>query len=220
MGATATILLLWLAFAATHMGLSSNRLRPQLVARLGERPFLALYSLVSLVIFVPLIRVYFANKHAGPLLWDLGEIPGLEWLMFAGMAVAFALVVSGGVQMSPASLAPGNAEVKGVFRITRHPLFMGVGLYGLLHLLVVAVNTSELVFFGGFLVFTIAGCRHQDQRKLVTLGDDYRRFHEQTPFLPGSRGGFLRGVAERPIPMVIGVLVAAVLRYFHANLFG
>ena len=46
-----------------------------------------------------------------------------------------------------------------------------------------------------------------------------RRFYEDTPFLPGSRRGFLRGVAEQPIPMAIGIAVTAVLRYFHANLF-
>jgi uncharacterized membrane protein len=110
--------------------------------------------------------------------------------------------------------------VIGVYRITRHPLLMGMGLYGLFHLLVVPVNASELVFFGGFPIFVLAGCRHQDERKLGAIGDDYRRFCDETPFLPGSRRGFLRGISEQPIPMAIGLGVAAVLRHFHANLFG
>ena len=220
MGATAAILLLWVAFAASHMGLSSGRLRPRLVARLGERGFSALYSLLALALFVPLVAVYFGNKHAGPLLWSLGGVPGLKWLMYAGMGLAFALAVSGLARPSPASLVPGKAEVIGVYRITRHPLFMGMGLFGLLHLLVVSVNASELVFFGGFPVFVLMACRHQDERKLASLGDAYRRFYEATPFLPGSRRGFLRGVSEQPIPMAIGIGVAAVIRHFHANLFG
>jgi uncharacterized membrane protein len=219
MGTTATILLLWLAFAASHMGLSSDRLRPQLVARLGERGFAAFYSLLSFAFFVPLVAVYYGDKHAGPLLWNLGGVPGVRWLVYAGMGLAFALAVSGMARPSPSSMLPGKTEVIGVYRITRHPLFMGVGLYGLLHLLAVPVNASELVFFGGFPVFVLAGCRHQDARKLGTLGDDYRRFYEETPFLPGSRRGFLRGVAEQPIPMAIGIAVTAVLRFFHANLF-
>ena len=39
MSPAARIALLWLGFAATHMGLSSLRVRAWLVARLGERPF-------------------------------------------------------------------------------------------------------------------------------------------------------------------------------------
>jgi uncharacterized membrane protein len=97
---------------------------------------------------------------------------------------------------------------------------MGIGLFGLLHLLVAPVNASELAFFAGFPIFTVAGCRHQDQRKLVTLGDDFRRFYAETPFLPGSRGGILQGIGENPIPMAIGVGLAFVLRYFHGSLFG
>jgi len=220
MGTTATILLLWAAFAASHMGLSSDRLRPRLVARLGERGFTALYALLALAIFIPLVSAYFDGKHTGPLLWSLGGVPGVRWLMAAGMGLAFALAVSGLVRPSPASLAPGKAEAIGVYRITRHPLLMGMGLYGLLHLLVVPVNASELVFFGGFPIFVLAGCRHQDERKLGAIGDDYRRFCDETPFLPGSRRGFLRGISEQPIPMVIGLGVAAVIRHFHANLFG
>jgi len=220
MGTTATILLLWAAFAASHMGLSSDRLRPRLVARLGARGFTGLYALLALAIFIPLVSTYFDGKHTGPLLWSLGGVPGVKWLMSAGMGLAFALAVSGLVRPSPASLAPGKAEVIGVYRITRHPLLMGMGLYGLFHLLVVPVNASELVFFGGFPIFVLAGCRHQDERKLGAIGDDYQRFYDETPFLPGSRRGFLRGVSEQPIPMAIGLGVAAVLRHFHANLFG
>ena len=37
---------LWIAFAATHMGMSSLRWRPRLVAALGDRGFQAVYSLL------------------------------------------------------------------------------------------------------------------------------------------------------------------------------
>ncbi|MBW2282381.1 MAG: NnrU family protein, partial [Deltaproteobacteria bacterium] len=45
MGEAGVLIALWIAFAATHMGLSSVRLRPALLARLGEQGFLAAYSL-------------------------------------------------------------------------------------------------------------------------------------------------------------------------------
>ena len=51
MSPTATIVLLWVAFAATHMGLSSVGLRPRLTALLGERPFQGVYSLIAFAIW-------------------------------------------------------------------------------------------------------------------------------------------------------------------------
>jgi uncharacterized membrane protein len=201
------------------MGLASARIRPRLVGALGERGYAGLYSLVSLALFVPLVWVYFGNKHAGPLFWYLGGVPGVHGFMYAGAAFAFALMVAGLVTPSPTFMGSREANVRGVFRITRHPLFMGVGLLGALHLLVAVVNATELVFFAGLIVFSLIGCYHQDRRKLLT-DDAFRQFHDATPFLPGGGRGALRGVAEQPIPLMIGVALAALVRYFHGSLFG
>ena len=220
MGATAGIAALWIAFAVTHMGLSSLRLRPRLVELLGDRGFQAVYSVIALAIFVPLIALYFDNQHAGPHLWYFGMAPGVRLVNYALMAVSLALVVGGAISPGPASLVPGQAEVKGLFRITRHPLFMGLAIYGLAHLLAANVNAAELVFFGGFVAFSLLGCWHQDQRKLVTMGDSYRSFYEQTPFLPFTGPGAIRGLIERPLAALLGALGAGLLRYFHVGWFG
>jgi len=216
----AGIVALWIAFAATHMGLSSLSLRPRLLERLGERGFLGVYSLVALVLFVSLVRLYASHKHVGPELWSLGELPGVRAIMAVGMLVALTLAVAGMLTPSPASMVPGKAEVKGVFRITRHPLLMGMWLFGLMHLLGAQINAAELAFFGGFFVFALVGCRHQDQRKLVTAGEEFRRFHEQTPFLPFTGPGWLQGLKQMPVPIVVGFVVTGVVRYFHPTLFG
>jgi len=212
----------WVAFAGTHMALSSLRLRPRLVARLGERGFQGLYSLVALATFVPLVRAYYQHKHAGPLLWTLTEVPGARLVAFALMGVAATLVVAGLVQPSPASMARGKAEVRGVARITRHPLLMGFGVWGVAHLLVATVNTAELAFVGGVPLFAMLGCAHQDRRKLVTVGERYRAYHAATPFLPFSRAGALAGLRENPLPVAIaaGVVLAYGLRQAHAWLAG
>ena len=109
MGTTATILLLWAAFAASHMGLSSDRLRPRLVARLGERGFTALYSLLALAIFVPLVAVYFGDKHAGPLLWSLGGVPGVK----------MAHVRGDGAGLRPRRFGPGRGPAPPPWRPAR-----------------------------------------------------------------------------------------------------
>jgi uncharacterized membrane protein len=215
-----TIVLLWAAFAATHMGVSSVRLRPRLVERLGEGGFVGLYSLVALAIFIPLVSTYFGHKHTGPMRWYAGAFPGIRYVMYAGMGLAFSLVAGGLLRPSPAAFVPGRAEASGIYRVTRHPLFMGAGVFGLVHLLVVPVNAAELAFFGGFPIFAIAGCLHQDRRKLLTAGGEFERFHAETPFLPSLGASSLRAIREQPIAIGLGVATAVVLRVYHSNLFG
>jgi hypothetical protein len=95
---------LWLAFAATHIGLSSSALRPRLVSALGATRYQGLFSLVALAIFVPLCWLYFAHQHAGPHLWYFGHLGPLRWLSYAGMVLAFSLLIGGVLTPSPAGL--------------------------------------------------------------------------------------------------------------------
>jgi uncharacterized membrane protein len=221
---TAGIALLWLLFAATHMGLSSRSLRPRLVAALGERGFLGAYSLVAIAIFTALLWLYVANRHQGALLYTppaLGAA-GL-WLLYAMQAVAWTLVVAGAATPSPVALGPPESrrrrEPVGVQRLTRHPVFMGLGLFGALHLLVMG-HVSDVAFWAGFPLFALAGCLHQDRRKLASLGEDYRAWHAATPFAPFTGRETLRGLREIP-PLVIalGIALTAGLRWLHGPLF-
>lgn len=215
------IAVLWLAFGASHVLLSGARLRPRLVARLGASGFLGLYSLIALATFVPLVWLYLANRHSGPLLWYLGSLPGMRWLVYLAMGAAFALVVGGVARPSPASLSPGKPEAAGVLRITRHPLFMGFGLFGLAHLLAAVVNAAELAFFGGFPLFAWIGCRHQDARKLAAGDDGFRAFHAATVFWPFSAPGQVpAALREDAVAIAVGVVLAIVVRVFHPQLFG
>jgi len=218
--AAAAIVAWWLAFTVTHMGLSSIRVRGRLVAALGERGFLGLYSLVAFATFVPLVGFYFSHKHEGPFLWYLGSLPVVRWLMYAGMAIVLSLIVAALMRPSPAAIAPGKAEVAGAYHITRHPMFMAVGLYGILHLLVARVNATELAFFAGFPLFACLGCWHQDRRKLATAGETFARFHAATMFLPFTGPGVLQGLREMRLPLALGTGLAIGLRLFHARLFG
>jgi uncharacterized membrane protein len=202
------------------MGLSSLRWRPRLVARLGDRGFQGVYSLIALALFVPLVRTYFTHKHAGPHLWYLGQLAPVRGAAYAGMALALVLLVGGVLRRSPAGMGGGGAEVRGVLRLTRHPVFMALGLYGLVHLAVANVNAAELAFFAGFPLFALAGCWHQDRRLLVTRGESYRRFHAATAFLPFTRPGAGRGLAEMPAAIALGIAAAVVIRHFHPGWFG
>jgi len=224
MSVTLGIAGLWLLFAATHVGLSSQRLRPRLVAALGERGFLGLYSLVAIALFTALCGLYFPHRHAGAQLWapvvtsDAGR-----WVLYALQAVAWTLVVAGTLSPSPVTVGLPEArrpkQASGVHRITRHPTFMGVALFGALHLLVMGF-ASDVAFWAGFPLFAIVGCAHQDRRKLATLGPEYRSWHAGTAFLPFTGAASLRGLRELPPrALAIGVAVTVGLRLLHGPVF-
>jgi uncharacterized membrane protein len=194
--------------------------RERLVARIGERPFQGLYSLVAFAFFVPLVWTYFAHKHAGRWLWVLERGPALRWPMYAGMVVAFVLLVASFVRPSPAAVVPGEARPEGVYRITRHPLLMAIALFGALHLLPNS-STADVAFFGGFVAFVLVGAHHQDRRKLAAGPPGFRAFHAATPFLPFTGRETVRGLRElSPAVVIAGVLAAALVRWFHPAWFG
>lgn len=219
---------LWAAFAGSHMVLSSARLRPRLRARLGEQGFRGLYSLVALATFIPLIWVYSAYRHAGPLLWTtIGPPEVAKMLNHVLMALALVLLAS---SLLPASAAPsamhaqaeGIARVRGMTRITRHPTLVAFALFGIAHLLVNG-NLADVVFFGGFPLYTWIGARHQDER-LARDRPGYGNVIANTSIVPF--GAIFAGrqslvVRELPLPgVVVGLGLAIVLRLFHPTLFG
>ncbi len=221
MGPTLLISLLWVGFALSHMLLASRGLRPRLVRALGEPAFLGLYSAVAFAFFVPLCWIYFTNRHSGPVLWaiPLGTL-GL-WTLYVLQGVAWIFVVAGLLRPSPATVrAPSTAGVRGVHRLARHPLFVGLGLFGALHL-VSNGTASDVAFFAGFPIFGTLGAWHQDRRKLATGGPRFQKFVESAPFVPFTGRETQRGLRELSRPaIVIGVLLTAVLRWLHGPLFG
>jgi uncharacterized membrane protein len=193
--------------------------RQRVVDTIGEQAFRGLYSLVAFVFFIPLVWVYFANKHSGPWLWTVSIGPVLQWFIYIGMGIAFTLLVASFVRPSPASILPGDTRPTGAFRITRHPLLMALAIFGLLHMIPNG-SAADVAFFGGFLVFVLVGAWHQDQRKLATNTPGYREFVAATPFIPFTGGGIVTGVREMgPLVIVLGVVVTIVVRYFHSSWF-
>jgi uncharacterized membrane protein len=124
------------------------------------------------------------------------------------------------VQPNPSLVGSRGGEARGVFRIARHPLFMGIALWAALHL-VANGAASDVAFFGGMVAFSLVGSWHQDRRKLATNVPGYREFHAAAPFFPFTGRETLRGLRELPpLGVAIGVALTIVLRVFHEALFG
>lgn len=220
MQATLIVVALWLVFAGSHMALSATPVRTRLVAALGEWPFRGVYSLVSFATFIPLVSVYFQNKHAGTVFWTVPQTPAVIALLYCGNAVAFVLIAGGYLSPSPAMVGMTRVRHRPIHDLTRHPLFMGIGLWGLMHL---APNgfASDIAFFGGFVLFAVIGSWHQDARLAKTRGDEYRQFLRDTPFIPLTGKHTLRGLKSFSLrALAIGIAAAAMIRYFHTAWFG
>ena len=219
MQATLLIVVLWVAFAASHMVLSATPVRTKLVAAMGEWAFRGLYSAVALAIFIPLVWVYFDNKHAGPLLWFVPVNDALRGLLYLANVAAFILIAGGYFSPSPATVGMRRVLHRPIHDITRHPLFMGMGLWGLAHLIPNGY-ASDVAFFAGFPIFALIGSWHQDLRHGRTRGESYRRFLSGTPFLPLTGRHTFRGLRHFSLrATIVGIAAAVVLRFFHADWF-
>jgi uncharacterized membrane protein len=219
------VFFLWLLFGGSHIVLSSSSVRPQLIAKVGARPFQGIYSLVALATFIPLVWYYGNHKHSGIQLWHsfLGLDLIAKDLNVLLMALAFILLVSGLIARPPSSiLASGIPEAYGVTRITRHPTFAAFFLFGIAHCLMNGTLT-DLVFFGGFSVFAWIGAAHQDSRKVIDV-PGYATFKDQTSFIPFAAILDKRqplNVGElRWIVVVIALVIFYIVRAHHPGWFG
>jgi uncharacterized membrane protein len=169
---------------ASHFGLSSTPLRAWLVARLGERAYLALYSLIAFAAFAWLIIAWARAPYVE--LWPTG--PGLAGVPFLIMPIALLLVVSGLSTPNPTAVGapdrPGQSPpVRGIVRITRHPFMWGVGLWAGAHILANG-DLASLVLFAAVGVLALLGTLLIDRKYAARRGPDWQEFAAATSNLP------------------------------------
>jgi uncharacterized membrane protein len=220
---TAQAIVVWTAaFAATHVGLSSVRVRPRIVSAIGEPAYLGLYSIAAFATFVPLVRAWLLDIHGGGMLWNLRAVPGVHAAGLVVSFLAFTMALAALVQPSPAALGPRkHVRAYGLTRITRHPLFLNIGIWGLAHTLLNGF-VNDVLFFGGIFLVGLFGCMHQDARKRVTdpaLGE----FFAETSLVPfaailSGRGRLV--LSELPwIGLAAGAAASLAIYWNHARLF-
>ncbi len=152
---------------------------------MGEKLYLGLYSVVSILVFVLLIRAYNAATP-DMLLWPTAG--WLRWVPLVLMPGALLLVVGGLLTRNPSSVGVvlDDAEavpVSGVMRITRHPVQSGILIWALSHLLANG-DPPSLVFFGALAVVSGWGMVLIDKRKQAVLGERWSAFRQATSLLP------------------------------------
>lgn len=178
-----------ITFVGTHF-LLSHPLRARLVAKLGERGFAGVYSLVALATFVWVIRAYPAASAEAPLpLWDAGRwgFVAATILMWLG-----SVLFMGSLRRNPAFPRPGKPieridEPNGVYAITRHPMMWGFALWSATHA-IVNPNQASLILCFAIAFLALVGAALQDAKKAQVLGGVWKDWQSKTSFIPYGRG--------------------------------
>jgi len=208
------------AFLATHF-IPATPLRGAIVNAIGEKAYLALYSLLAFATIGWMVWAY--NRAPLEPLWV-----GLRWLPAAAMPFAFILLACGILSRNPTivgadKLLQSPDPARGMIRVTRHPVMWSFILWAGAHVLARG-ELGAMVFFGGFLILAALGAVLMDQRKARTLGEDWKRFAAVTSYFPflaiaQGRNSFKASEIGWRNP-AIGLALYALFFWFHPLLFG
>ena len=215
-------------FLGLHLLIAGTRARDVITGIIGERAYLALFSLASVVAIAWLIMTYNAAQ-AGPgnhVLYNLGR--GVHDMGILIIAIAFWLGVQGLLSANPTSVQQEGAVAKegvvhGVLRITRHPFLWGVVLWAGFHL---AANgdLASVILFGAFLLLALFGTFSIDAKRRRKMGAAWEGFAAQTSNIPF--GAVIRGRTPLHLSESFGwrfwvalILFVAIL-FAHAHIFG
>lgn len=197
------------AFVGSHFAMS-HPLRAPMVKALGARGFQLAYTAVS---FATLGWVALAFKAApGADLPGSGEI---GWIAATLVTWPAMILLAGSLVGNPALPTPqaeaqARAEPRGVFRVTRHPMMWGIGLWAISHLaLFWSVRTMITAFAIGILA--LVGARLQDGKKQALMGDAWAEWESRTSYWP--RLGRIASVGA--VPLVAGTVLWLAAQGLH-----
>jgi uncharacterized membrane protein len=199
-------------------------LRGSLCDQLGERGFLAVYSLTSLVTFA-----WFVAAYAGAptvVLW-----PRQRWTALVPvfvMPLATILLVAGYSTRNPTAVgmersARADEPAPGILSVTRHPVMWAIGLWATSHLIANG-EVSSLLFFGSLAALALGGTALIDRKKQLALGSNWPRLTQVTSNVPFA--ALLAGRTKlrwREIGILriaAGLLLYAVLYLAHPKITG
>lgn len=157
-------------FVLAHAIPPARPVRTRLVVWLGRTPYLVLYSLVSIALFVWVIVA--ARRAPYWPLWDPAPwqalvpvlaMPLAAWLLLAGLAEANPFSIS--LRACDPDTEPGPAAA-----VTRHPVVWAFLLWAASHIPPNG-DAVSLILFGGMALLAIAGLGILDRRARGRMGE-------------------------------------------------
>ena len=197
-------------------------LRAKLVAAMGRRAYLVLYSLVSLLTLAWLFHAALQLNFVP--LWD--PAPWQAWFPLILTPLALVLLLAGLTSPNPASITLRKPDLRpgAITTVTRHPVLWGFALWAGSHL-VPNGDLRSLLLFGALLAFALLGMLITDRRSRRRLGTQWVEVDRTTSVLPfaAALAGRTRLRFDRPLALAIlisAALTAWLLLGGHAVLFG
>lgn len=212
-----------IAFVGTHF-LLSHPLRRPLVERIGEGPFLGIYSLIAFATLGWMVVAYRALPEAAPL-WPVGD--GL-WAVASVLTYIAAVLFIGSLIRNPALPDPGGTPAKvpaarGVYAITRHPMMWSFALWALAHIAIFP-QPAQIVLALTILILALVGAALQDIKKRRLQPDFWPRWQAATSYLPFAAlaRGQVGAAAAWPgrLPLVGGTILWLASTWAHIPLAG
>jgi uncharacterized membrane protein len=211
------------AFVGTHL-LLSHPLRGPIVGRIGEGPFLGLYSLVAAA---TLAWVYFAWTAVPPQtpLWPVGDV---LWAIGTAIMLVASILLMGSLIGNPAAPNPSpgakDAAVplaRSVFAVTRHPMMWSFALWAGVHVLVYPIP-AQVVLAVGIAILALAGAALQDAKKERLQPARWREWEARTRYWPFAAiaAGRARLGGFRPHDWAGGLVIWLAATWAHIPLAG
>lgn len=197
------------AFVGSHFAMS-HPLRDPMVRAFGDKGFQGVYTLVS---FATLGWVYFAFLAApGADLPGTGEAGWIvaTLLTWPAMVLLAGSLIGNPALPTPQAEAQARAAPRGVFRVTRHPMMWGIGLWAISHL-VLFWSTRTMITAFAIGVLALVGAHMQDRKKAVLMGNAWAEWSAKTSYWP--RWGRIFGVG--PVPLVAGTALFLLASWIH-----
>lgn len=174
-------------FVALHLLVSGTAVRGAVTSTIGEGPYTGLFSLASLASVVWMSAAY-SGLPPGDNSWLWATPEAWVWVGLPVNLVALVLVFLGLTTPNPTLaqmefLLEKGDPVKGIVRVSRHPMLMGLLLWSSYHA-VANGDAASLVFFGTFIVTTALGPRAIDAKRKRKLGARWAPFSKKTSIIP------------------------------------
>ncbi len=123
-------------FFGIHLVPLISKLRLFLKDRLGEGPYMGLYSVISLTGILLIILGYESNSNFQYSVNGKAYVYSKYFMLFA-------------LTLNIAAVMPTYIK-----KYTKHPMSLGIAIWAILHLLV-NPDTTSIILFGSFLAYTI-----------------------------------------------------------------
>jgi uncharacterized membrane protein len=211
-----------LVWIAIHFGLAGTSARDAVVRLTGETAFRGLFSVLSIVALIFLVRAW--DGAPSTLLWFASQ--WLRWLLILAMLPAFVLFVASVSGRNPTMVGPTEDSAqppRGVTRVTRHPMLWSFVIWAVVHIIGDG-DTASIVFFGAFLVTSLIGMPSIDGKLARRDPNTWQALSATTSIVPFAaiaqgRNKFVPGEIGWRTPIIAVVLWILVL-LVHPLLFG